>query len=58
MPPLVEQEKRHLCACHNPVSTPEGIKARETNQNAGHTPAGLDMKEFETSVARSDTGEL
>jgi len=58
MPPLVEQEKRHLCACHNPVSTPEGIKARETNQNAGHTPAGLDMKEFETPVARSDTGEL
>ena len=58
MPPLVEQGEGHFCACHNPVGTPEGINAREANQNAGYTPAGLDMKEFEIPAVRRDTGEL
>ena len=58
MPPLVEQEQGHFCACHNPVGTPEGIKAREANQNTGHTPAGLDMKEFEAFAVHTETGEI
>ena len=57
MPPLIEREEGHLCACHNPVGSPEGIKAREANQNAGYTPSGLDMKEFETSAVKRDAGE-
>jgi hypothetical protein len=58
MPPLVEQAERHFCACHNPVSTPEGIKAKEANQDAGHTPAGLDMKEFEAFAVHTETGDI
>ena len=58
MPPLVEQAQGHFCACHNPVGTPEGIKAIEANQNTGHTPAGLDMKEFEAFAVHTETGEI
>ena len=45
-PALTAHGATHLCACHAPVDTSEGMVAREANLAAGRTPAGLDLAVF------------
>ena len=44
--PLVDQGSGHFCACHNPVGSIDGNRARIKNEESGLTPAGLSMAEF------------
>ncbi len=45
-PDLEEHGPGHVCACHGPVGTEDGSAAREANERAGTSPAGLDMGAF------------
>jgi peptide/nickel transport system ATP-binding protein len=54
-PALTAHGATHLCACHAPVDTSEGMVAREANLAAGRTPAGLDLAVF--AGARDHPGD-
>ena len=53
-PELDDHGSGHVCACHEPVGTEQGTRARAANEQTGTTTAGLDMEVFHTGIAKAD----